>query len=256
MDIFVSTLLISFAVQVLFFILAASFKTDKVTDLSYGLTFLILALYIFISHNSSYTYQMLILLMVSAWSIRLVIYLFVRILKIKKDKRFDGIREDFKKFVVFWTFQAITVWIIMLPSIYLLSSKSDKSISLMMILGIIVWFLGLTVETIADRQKFQFKNNPKNRGKWIETGFWKYSRHPNYFGEITLWWGIFIFSIPFQSGTSWLTIVGPLFITFILIFVSGIPTLEKKYDERYKKHDDYQRYKERTSILIPFPIKK
>lgn len=239
----------------LFFILAVSFKTDKVTDLSYGLTFIVLALYVFFSSNSFYAYQVLTLLMVSVWSIRLVIYLFLRILKIKKDKRFDGIREDFKKFAFFWTFQAITVWVISLPPIYLLSNKSNLSISITMLMGVIIWFTGLAVETIADWQKFKFKNNPDNKGKWIESGVWKYSRHPNYFGEITLWWGIFIFSIPFQLGISWLTIAGPLFITLILLFISGIPPLERKYNERYKKNMDYQKYKERTSLLIPLPIR-
>lgn len=92
-----------------FFILVASFKTDKVTDLSYGLTFFTLAFYVFSSSNSTNVYQVLILLMVSAWSLRLVIYLLVRILKIKKDERFAGIRENFKKFAVFWTFQEIAV---------------------------------------------------------------------------------------------------------------------------------------------------
>lgn len=255
MDIFVSTLLISFAVQVLFFILAASFKTDKVTDLSYGLTFIILAFYVFFFSGTLYAHQVLILLMVSVWGIRLATYLFMRILKIKKDKRFNGIRDDVKKFAVFWTFQAITVWVISLPSIYLLSRTSNLSISKTMLIGVIVWLTGLIIETIADWQKFRFKNNPENKGKWIESGIWKYSRHPNYFGEITLWWGIFIFSIPFQSGISWLTIIGPIFLTFILLFVSGIPTLERKYDERYKKNMDYQKYKKRTSVLILLPIR-
>jgi len=255
MNVYISTLLISLTVQVLFFILAASFKTDKVTDLSYGLTFIILVFYLFTSNKTFYSYQLITLTMVCAWGIRLITYLFVRILRIKRDKRFDGVRDNFKKFAMFWLFQAIAVWVVSLPSIYLLSLRVDKSISTTMLLGVALWVVGLGVETISDWQKFQFKNNPKNKGKWIESGIWKFSRHPNYFGEITLWWGIFIFSIPFQSGLSWLTIAGPIFITYILLFVSGIPTLEKKYDVRYKNNKDYQDYKKRTSLLIPLPQK-
>ena len=121
-----------------------------------------------------------------------------------------------------------------------------------MILGMIVWLTGLTIETIADSQKFKFKNDPKNKGSWIDTGIWKYSRHPNYFGEISCWWGIFIYSLSFQNGLSWLTIIGPVFITLLIMFVSGIPTLEKKYKERYKDNTDYQKYKNETNLLVPW----
>jgi steroid 5-alpha reductase family enzyme len=255
MEIFLTTLIISFVVQIVFFVLAASFKTDKVTDLSYGLTFLIIVAYVYFSGNTTFSYQAITLIMVSVWSIRLVAYLFIRILKIKKDSRFDGIRENFIKFASFWTFQAFAVWVISLPSIFILTRSVEYDISSTMLLGVIIWFIGLTIETIADWQKFLFKNDPDNKGKWIESGTWKYSRHPNYFGEMTLWWGIFIFSIPFQSGVSWLTIAGPIFITYILLFSSGIPTLEKKYDVRYKDNKDYQDYKKRTSLLIPLPTK-
>ena len=255
MNIFVSTLLISFVVQILFFMLAASFKTDKVTDLSYGLSFVILAWFLFLSNELFYSHQIIVLVMVTLWGLRLATYLFVRILKTKRDKRFDGIRENFRKFAVFWTFQAFTVWVVMLPSTYLLSKSVRKEFSLVMIVGVVIWLIGITIETISDWQKFQFKNNPKNKGKWIESGIWRYSRHPNYFGEMTLWWGIFIFSVPFQSSLSWLTIAGPIFITYILLFASGIPTLEKKYDVRYKDNKGYQDYKKRTSLLVPLPKK-
>ncbi len=256
MNIFISTLLISFLIQIIFFTLAAVFKTDKVTDLSYGLTFILIALYVYLTGDTHHTYQTAVMIMVVLWGIRLASYLFIRILKIKRDKRFDGIRENIGKFAKFWTFQAVAVWVIMLPSIFLLSLKVNRESYWLMYAGILIWLAGLGIETVADWQKFKFKNDPKNKGVWIQEGIWKYSRHPNYFGEMTLWWGIFIFSIPFQSGLSWLTITGPFFITLILLFVSGIPPLEKKYDERYKYNESYQEYKKRTSLLIPFPPKK
>ncbi|MBN1168892.1 DUF1295 domain-containing protein, partial [Candidatus Woesebacteria bacterium] len=122
--------------------------------------------------------------------------------------------------------------------------------------GIMIWILGLIIEAVADQQKFTFKNNPKNKGRWIDTGLWKYSRHPNYFGEMFLWWGVFVFAIPFLNGLAWITILGPLYISFILIFVSGIPLLEKRYDEKYAVNEDYQNYKKATSLLIPLLPKK
>lgn len=256
MNIFIETLLYSFIIQVFFFAIAATFKTDKVTDLSYGITFIFLACWVYFRNGNFYSYQTLVFLMVVVWGVRLAGYLFVRIMKIKKDERFDTIRKDILKLVRFWSFQAIAVWVIMLPSTYILSLDSPGNVSALMIFAVALFLVGLSIETIADLQKFRFKNNPENKDLWIESGLWRYSRHPNYFGEMLLWWSVFIYSVPFQSGISWLTITGPLFITFILLFVSGIPPLEKKYNQRYRSNPDYQNYKEKTSLLVPLPVNK
>lgn len=254
-NLIVQTLFISFIIQIVFFIYAAWFKTDKVTDLSYGLTFVLLAISSLLINKTYLTYQIIVTLMVLIWGVRISTYLFIRILKTKRDKRFDGIRENFWKFAQFWFFQALAVWMISLPGTYLFSLNNILPINFVMGLGIFIWFFGILIETIADIQKFNFKNNKKNDGKWIQSGIWKYSRHPNYFGEMLCWWGIFVFSMPFQSGISWLTVLGPIFISFILLFVSGIPTLEKKYSEIYKNNSEYQDYKKRTSLLVPLPLK-
>ncbi len=194
--------------------------------------------------------------MVALWAIRLISYLLVRILKIKKDSRFDKIRGKPLEFLKFWAFQGLAVWVIVLPSIYLLNFSENRSISLIMVLGVLIWALGLLIETISDWQKFTFKNNPQNKKLWIQSGLWKYSRHPNYFGEMLCWWGIFIFASPFLEGLSWLTIISPIFITYILLFVSGIPLLEKRYEKKYKNNKKYQEYRKKTSILIPLPQKE
>jgi steroid 5-alpha reductase family enzyme len=161
-------------------------------------------------------------------------------------------REEPLQFLKFWLFQGFSVWVIMLPSIYLLNTKNNQTLSLLMILGIFVWAKGLIIESVSDWQKFTFKNKPQNKDLWIETGLWKYSRHPNYFGEMLVWWGIFIFSLPFIHGLLWLLIIGPMFISFILIFISGIPLLEQKYNKKYHDNQKYQRYKKNTSLLIPW----
>lgn len=255
MNIFIETLAIVVLIQILFFIFAAAFKTDKVTDLSYGLTFIFLAAFILISNGKFFLYQVVLTTTITLWGGRLAGFLFVRILKTKRDKRFDGIRENFMKFARFWILQTLSVWIIMLPSIYVLSSEFPKKLSLVMYLGALFWLAGLIIETIADHQKYFFKINPKNQDMWIEAGLWKYSRHPNYFGEMLCWWGIFMLSTPFLSGWTWLLAIGPVYITSLLLFVSGIPPLEKKYDEKYKDNQAYQSYKKRTNIIIPFPPK-
>ena len=248
MDPIIATLGISFLIQIFFFIFAASYKSDKVTDLSYGLSFIILALYSIFTRGTFYLTQIIITVMILVWGLRLAGYLFIRILKIKRDKRFDGIRENFVKFASFWIIQALSVWIIMLPATFVLNS-ADLPLTTLSYIGISVWTIGFLIETIADHQKFTFKN--KNKG-FINTGLWKFSRHPNYFGEITLWWGLFMVIIPYLSGLYWLTILGPLFITFILLFVSGIPILEKRYNKKYGHLTEYQEYKKKTSILIPW----
>lgn len=255
-SIYLLALLISLGINFLFYLLASILKTDKFTDFTYGLTFVALTFLFLFTNQTFYFYQLILVTMVALWAIRLISYLLVRILKIKKDSRFDKMREKPLEFLKFWTFQGLAVWVIVLPSIYLLNFSENRSISLIMVLGVLIWALGLLIETISDWQKFAFKNNPQNKNFWIQSGLWKYSRHPNYFGEMLCWWGIFIFVLPFLEGLSWLTIISPIFITFILLFVSGIPPLEKRYEKKYKNNKKYQEYKKKTSILIPLPQKE
>lgn len=256
MNPYIMALFISLGINLLFFLLASTFKTDKFTDFTYGFTFITLVLFFLLKTQTFYLPQILLATMVVIWGIRLITYLLVRILKIKKDRRFNKIREKPLKFLQFWVFQGLAVWVILLPSIYLLNKTESMPLSLVMVLGIFVWALGLLTETVSDWQKFTFKNNPQNVGLWIQTGLWKYSRHPNYFGEILCWLGIFIFVLPTIQGISWLTIVNPIFITFILLFVSGIPLLEKSNDAKYSDNKNYWVYKKKTSILVPLPQKE
>lgn len=256
MNIYLLTLTVSLVTNILFFILASSLKTDKFTDFTYGLSFIILSLLLLFKNQTFYLYQILLASMIAIWGIRLGTYLVIRIIKIKKDSRFDQIREKPLEFFKFWFFQGLAVWVIMLPAVHVFNQTQDKNLNILMIAGTIIWLVGLLIETVADWQKFVFKNNPQNKDRWVNLGLWKYSRHPNYFGEMSLWWGIFIFSIPFIQGPAWLTVIGPVFISFILIFISGIPPLEKRYNQKYANNFQYQQYKKKTSLLIPLPPKK
>jgi len=250
-NILLLVLLIIFGIQVLFFIFAAAFKTDKVTDLAYGLTFVIIAWFLLIRNGMFDLTRILLVLMVTIWGVRLAGYLFYRILKTGKDKRFDGIRENFWKFAGFWTAQTIVIFVVMLSSIIFLE-QANVEWQILSSIGLCIWLIGFITETIADQQKFSFRNNPKNKDKWIGTGLWYYSRHPNYFGEILCWVGIFIYTIPVLTGIEWLGIISPISITATLLFFSGIPTVEKKDDERYGKNKEYRKYKKTTSVLIPW----
>ncbi|MGV8087057.1 MAG: DUF1295 domain-containing protein [Candidatus Woesearchaeota archaeon] len=251
-NIIIYSLAAIFVIQILFFIFAAYFKTDKVTDLAYGTTFVILSWAILLLNKTFDLVHVILTIMITLWGLRLSGYLFYRIIKTKTDKRFDGIREHFWKFATFWIIQTLVIFIIMLPVIMLLNIKSNITLSLITIIGFFIWCIGFVIEVIADHQKFVFKSNPKNKNKWIETGLWHNSRHPNYFGEIICWIGVFIYVIPVITGLAWISIFSPICIIMILLFFSGIPPLEKKEDALYGKNPKYKLYKKKTSMLVPW----
>lgn len=254
---FLFGLALSFLLQLIFFIFAFAFKTDKVTDLSYSLSFFLIVVVGYLFAPVKTLVALILVLSVSIWAFRLGAYLLLRIILIKADDRFDNMRNSLLKFGAFWVLQAVTVWILSLPILSVFSAATYNlegfSLSFISVLGIFLWILGFIIEALADAQKFKFKINPENKDKWIQTGLWRYSRHPNYFGDILVWWGIFIISLPVilqQSAWHILTILSPLFISFMLVFVSGIPLLEKKQDLKYKDNKDYQAYKAKTNKLI------
>jgi steroid 5-alpha reductase family enzyme len=223
------------------FVPAYAFKTDKLTDMSYSITFILLTIIAFLL-NTYETTKILLLTMISLWGIRLGTFLLIRIRKWKKDKRFDGIREKFTKFLGFWTIQGITVFILLIPALQYM--KSEPSYTNWTLIGILVWGTGLVIETVADHQKYKHKGK-----KWVSTGLWKYSRHPNYFGEILVWLGVYLFTVPI---TGLWGVISPAFITFMLVFVSGLPKVEASMDKKYGKDKEYQKYKEKTPVLVPF----
>jgi steroid 5-alpha reductase family enzyme len=121
--------------------------------------------------------------------------------------------------------------------------------------GLLVWIIGFGIEVIADRQKDKFREDPENSGKFIQTGLWSWSRHPNYFGEIVLWVGMMIIALPVLRGWGWVSLISPVFITILLTRISGVPMLEKRADEKWGGQPDYESYKARTSVLVPMPPK-
>lgn len=247
------TAIVTVCYQFLFFVITALLKFDKVTDFAGSTNFIILALLTLIIKASWNYRQVVLTLLVVIWGLRLGIFLLMRILQWGEDRRFDEMRENLARLAVFWVFQAVWVWTVSLPLTIVNSSDKDPSLRAADIIGWIMWAIGFSLEATADQQKLSFKNSPGNRGKWCYIGVWKYSRHPNYFGEIFLWWGIFISSIPVLEGAEWLVIIGPIFLTLLLLFVSGIPLLEESADKKYGNVDDYRLYKKVTSPLIPLP---
>ncbi len=246
---------VALAVNAAFFAIAATRKTDVVTDLSYSLSFAVLAIVLpFLGAHEPI--QLAASLLVLVWAARLGVYLFRRILRIKVDHRFDGMRDKPLRFARFWLLQAISVAVIMLPVSYLLGRDTAPGFGLWALAGATIWAVGLVIETAADAQKSAFKARDENRGRFISSGLWRYSRHPNYFGEMLVWWGLFVFAVPFLDGAAFGVVIGPLFITLLLLFVSGIPLVERSADEKYGDDPAYREYKRATSILVPRPPRR
>jgi steroid 5-alpha reductase family enzyme len=246
---------ISLLINLAMFLVAFWLCSDKLTDISYAVSFIVLVGVAFAQGPNSYClYDYLLTALVTVWGVRIGGFLLYRVMKKGKDGRFDGVREHFSRFGTFWLGQAFTVWLLMLP--VSLALQQQAKFGVLTYGGVLIWFIGLLVESAADAQKYRFNANPKHKGRWIEQGVWRYSRHPNYFGEIAVWIGVYLYSLTVLRGGSVLIgLVSPVFITILLRFVSGIPILEKSADTRWGSDPNYQAYKRRTNLLIPWPKK-
>ena len=247
----VVALALSMAVQAVFFVFAASLRTDKVTDLSYGLTFVLIAVFLVARQPAAGVPGLVLAAMVVAWGVRLSAYLLIRIVRMGRDARFDGVREHFWKFLQFWFFQGVVVWVILLPAILWFGSPGPWN--QWMTIGLLVWAGGLAIETVADLQKFRAKSKAGGSARWVDTGLWSLSRHPNYFGEILCWWGVFLFTWPDLGARAIAGLIGPVTLTAILLFFTGIPTLDKSAREKWGQNPEYQAYRARTRLLVPWP---
>jgi len=193
---------------------------------------------------------------VSVWTLRLGIFLYKRIVKAGEDSRFRDIKKSIPKFLMTWTLSALWVFLTTVNAITLIALNPLEPIGIFFIMGALLWLLGFGFEVIADRQKKHFSEQPKNEGRFITQGLWSVSRHPNYFGEIILWAGIAIISLPFLSGWQFVTLVSPVFVFLLLTRISGLPFLEDKAEKKWGEDKDYIEYKKRTPILVPFFGKK
>jgi steroid 5-alpha reductase family enzyme len=257
MPIILQALLISVGINALFFIFAAIIKTDVFTDITYSLTFIVLTIsgFLLAGGFSSGLFSTITAALVLIWALRLGSYLFIRILKIKVDHRFDDRRDDPVKFGMFWALQSITVWLVMTPILILLG-QGEVAPGALSWIGWGIAIIGLIIETVSDAQKYRFKSRKENRGRFMAEGLWKYSRHPNFFGEMLFWWGMTIPGLLRFNGWEYLLFIGPVFITFLLLKVSGIPLLEKSWEQKWGQDPEFQEYRRRTAILIPRPPRR
>jgi steroid 5-alpha reductase family enzyme len=243
-----SGLIILFYMTIVF-LLAQVLKDNSVVDVGWGIGFVFVAIFsLFLGEINlrKVIFNALILL----WGIRLSIYIFRRNRGRGEDFRYKNWRNTWKHFMLrsffqIFMLQGIFMLIVVLPVIRV-NSAAPRSIGFFDVIGLLVFLFGFIFEVIGDQQMSNFKKKPENFGKLMTTGLWKYTRHPNYFGEAMLWWGIWLFALPEINGL--FTVIGPVTITILLRYISGVPMLEKKYEGR----TDWETYKAETSIFIPF----
>ena len=245
-------LLLSVVIQFIFFIPSYIMKTEKIYDLVGSSTYIIIVFVAFISIENKSTTDTILFMFILLWALRLGTYLFRRIQRDKEDVRFEKAKKNFFWFLQYWMGQALWVSITSCAAVIAILNNEPDSLNAYAIIGVLIWIFGFSFEVIADKQKNNFKRNEDTTKKYISTGLWSISRHPNYFGEITLWSGIYVMSLPSLSGIEYLTIISPIFVYILLTRMSGINMLEKIADERFGHLEEYQEYKIKTPVLIPY----
>lgn len=242
---------LAYLIQWLVFIPSFLKQTEKFFDITGSLTYISITTLALILSPGVDARSILLGVMVVVWAVRLGTFLFRRIRKAGKDDRFDEIKPSFLRFLNVWTIQALWVTFTAAAAWVAITTTTRKAIDTFAIVGFMVWVFGFVIEITADAQKSRFVADPNNKGKFIRSGLWARSRHPNYFGEITLWLGVTIVALPVLTGWQWVALISPIFVALLLTKVSGIPLLESKADKKWGGQADYEEYKKQTPVLIP-----
>ena len=244
-----------FIYMIIVYLIAQSVKNNSIVDTAWGMGFAITTLALIFSSEKIYPSMLILSLMILLWGIRLSFYIYMRNLGKPEDFRYAnwrtewGSRQPWIAFYKIFMLQGAIMWIVALP-VMMVFSKHTSLPGIAGSVGVFIFLSGLLFEGIADKQMKQFKSYPPNKGKIITTGLWKYSRHPNYFGEALLWWGIGIYS--FSVSGYWYSFISPIVISLLLRYVSGVPMLE----EKYKSREDFREYASKTPVFIPLIGKK
>ena len=243
-------IILIFCIQWISFFPAYIFQTEKFYDLTGSITYLSIvfsAVYITGSQNIA---DYIIVGCVVIWALRLGSFLFMRIHKAGEDRRFRLIKPNFTRFLMTWTLQGMWVSMCLLCVMTALSSKNGIILNNIFFAGLFVFILGFSIEIIADHQKTIFRKDEKNKDKFISTGLWAYSRHPNYFGEIMLWFGISVMSFSSLSGLQYLTLISPIFVYILLVYISGVRILEDQGLKKWGDLESYKKYIKNTPSLF------
>ncbi len=237
------------------FVVSIILHRNDVADTAWGLGFVFLAWVTLFRSANFHFLSLLVVSLVTIWGSRLSYHVTRRNWGRPEDFRYQTWRKEWEKwfyprsYLQVFLLQGIFLYIIFLPVLFIIL-RATGPLTLPAGIGSLIWLLGFYFESTGDRQLKMHLSNSANKGKLMTTGLWRYTRHPNYFGEVTQWWGIFLIALSLPHAG--FTIISPILITFLILFVSGVPLLEKKYAGR----PDWEEYKRKTSIFIPLPPKK
>ena len=250
-------LMISFVLHWIAFIPAYLARTEKFYDIAGTVAYLsVLAtasyLTMISSNNNLQLRSIIAIILVLIWALRLGIFLFVRVLKAGEDRRFREVKQNFSKFLVWWSVSALWVFLTAANALTMIINNVSFTDDFYFYFGLSLWLIGFSFEALADEQKRRFKSDKKNKDAFISTGLWGISRHPNYFGEILLWVGMAVIALPTLIGWQYVTLISPIFIYFLLTRVSGVNLLEDRANQKWGGTEEYESYVKKTPVLIPF----
>ncbi len=240
----------------LIFVIARRMRRYDLVDVAWGLVFIVITITAFMVNGAIDTTRIVLLVLVGIWGFRLASHIYRRLRATdSEDKRYVELRkkwqsknEDLAIYLRIYCMQALLAALVCAPVIVSMASDANQN-GLLLTIGIGVWVIGFTIESLADRQLRKFIADATHKGQLMTRGLWRYSRHPNYFGEVTMWWGVGIIAlgVPF----AWIGLVGPLLISYLIIFVSGVPPTEKAFAGR----PGWKEYQQRTSVLVPWFVR-
>lgn len=253
---------LAFCVQWLAFVPARIFRTERYFDLTGGATYVLLAsLALFFATRAAGEVApraLLIAALVIIWALRLGSFLFRRVLRAGQDRRFNAIKPYFSTFLMTWTLQGLWVYVTFGAGLAAITNASaaQRPLDVFAALGALLWLAGFVLEIIADAQKTRFNAAPANRDEFITSGLWAWARHPNYFGEIVLWFGVALIALPALQGWQHITLLSPLFVVLQLTKISGVRMLDARARKRWGENPRYAEYVKTTPMLIPRPPKR
>ena len=241
---------VSFVLHWIIFIPSFAFQTEHYFDLTGSISYLSAVALAFYLNPSVDPRDLLIGLLIVVWAVRLGSFLFMRVKQDGKDDRFTIMKTQFHWFLMTWTLGGLWVFLTMAAGLAAITSDTTQPFGLMAYLGLALWIFGFSIEVIADRQKRVFKKNQQKDKEFITSGLWAWSRHPNYFGEITLWIGLTLIALPVLSGWQLVTLISPVFVYILLTKISGIPLLENRGMKKWGSDPEYIDYVNRTPALL------
>ena len=249
-----NAVLLAYVIHWIAYIPAYVFQTEKFYDLTGSVTYLSVVWFVFLSTYQSISLNfgnLILVLLISIWTIRLGLFLFMRIHKAGEDKRFRTIKTSASQFFMTFTISGLWVTLCSMCALVAISSPEGLVMNALTYVGIILFIIGFGIEIVADNQKTAFRSIEANKDSFITSGLWSKSRHPNYFGEVLLWFAIAVISFSSLEGLQLITLISPIFTYILLVYVSGVRMLEDMNDKKWADDEKYKSYKKNTPMLFP-----